>query len=316
MLKYIARRLAMLIVVVIGVTLITFTMMHLAPGDPAELTAIARYGLENLTAENIEYIRVTEGLDAPLYIQYLRWLGRTVRGDLGYSLVTGDPVQEEILLKLPTTFQLALAALCVSLLIAVPAGIISAVRQHSPLDYLTMTGALLGVSMPNFWLGLLLILLFAVTLKWLPVYGYGGLRHMILPAVTLGMGMAAITTRLTRSSLLHVLEQDYIITARSKGLPERKVVFGHALKNSLIPVITIVGLQIGHLLEGTVIVESIFAWPGLGKLLVDSIFARDFSMIQGCVFLFAILFVLVNLLVDILYVYLDPRIRYERENSF
>ncbi len=316
MLKYIARRLAMLIIVVLGVTLVTFTMMHLAPGDLAELTAIARFGLENLTAENVEQIRVAEGLDAPLYIQYLRWLGRIVKGDLGRSLVTGDPVQEEILLRLPTTFQLALAALLVSLLIAIPAGIISAVKQYSLLDYLTMTGALLGVSMPNFWLGLLLILFFAVTLKWFPVFGYGGLRHLVLPAVTLGTGMAAITTRLTRSSMLNVLKQDYIVAARSKGLSEGKIISSHALKNSLIPVITIVGLQIGHLLEGTVIVESIFAWPGLGKLLVDSIFARDFSMIQGCVFLFAILFVLVNLLVDISYVYLDPRIRYEKESSF
>ena len=314
MLKYIIRRLAMLVIVVIGVTLVTFTMIHLAPGDPAELMAIARYGLENLSEEDIERIRVAEGLDAPIFIQYLRWLGHTVTGDLGRSLVTGDPVQEEILLKLPTTFQLALAALVVSLLVAIPAGIISAIKQHSPLDYLTMTGALLGVSMPNFWLGLLLILFFAVKLGWFPVYGYGGLSHMILPAITLGTGMAAITTRMTRSSMLNVLRQDYITAARSKGLSEGQLISSHALKNSFIPVITIVGLQIGHLLEGTVIVESIFAWPGLGKLLVDSIFARDFSMIQGCVLLFAVLFVLVNLLVDISYVYLDPRIRYEKES--
>ena len=314
MLKYIVRRLAMLVIVAIGVTLVTFTMMHLAPGDPAELMAIARYGLENLSEEDIERIRVAEGLDDPIFIQYLRWLGHTATGDLGRSLVTGDPVQEEILLKLPTTFQLALAALVVSLLVAIPAGIISAIKQHSPLDYLTMTGALLGVSMPNFWLGLLLILFFAVKLGWFPVYGYGGLSHMILPAITLGTGMAAITTRMTRSSMLNVLRQDYITAARSKGLSEGQLISSHALKNSFIPVITIVGLQIGHLLEGTVIVESIFAWPGLGKLLVDSIFARDFSMIQGCVLLFAVLFVLVNLLVDISYVYLDPRIRYEKES--
>ena len=314
MLKYIVRRLAMLVIVAIGVTLVTFTMMHLAPGDPAELMAIARYGLENLSEEDIERIRVAEGLDDPIFIQYLRWLGHTATGDLGRSLVTGDPVQEEILLKLPTTFQLALGALVVSLLVAIPAGIISAIKQHSPLDYLTMTGALLGVSMPNFWLGLLLILFFAVKLGWFPVYGYGGLSHMILPAITLGTGMAAITTRMTRSSMLNVLRQDYITAARSKGLSEGQLISSHALKNSFIPVITIVGLQIGHLLEGTVIVESIFAWPGLGKLLVDSIFARDFSMIQGCVLLFAVLFVLVNLLVDISYVYLDPRIRYEKES--
>lgn len=314
MLKYIARRLAMLIIVVFGVTLITFTMMHLAPGDPAELIATARYGLENLTEEDVERIRVAEGLDSPVFIQYLRWLGHTVRGDFGCSLVTGDPVQEEILLKLPATFKLALAALFVSLLIAIPAGIISAVKQYSPVDYLTMTGALLGVSMPNFWLGLLLILLFSVTLGWLPVCGYGGLHHMILPAVTLGTGMAAITTRLTRSSMLDVLRQDYIIAARSKGLGEGNVIYSHALKNAFIPVITMVGLQIGHLLEGTVIVESVFAWPGIGKLLVDSIFARDFSMIQGCVLFFAVLFVIVNLLVDISYIYLDPRIRLEKES--
>ena len=314
MLKYIIRRLAMLVIVVIGVTLVTFTMIHLAPGDPAELMAIARYGLENLSEEDIERIRVAEGLDAPIFIQYLRWLGHTVTGDLGRSLVTADPVQEEILLKLPATFQLALAALVVSLLVAVPAGIISAVKQHSPLDYLTMTGALLGVSMPNFCLGLLLILFFAVKLGWFPVYGYGGLSHMILPAITLGTGMAAITTRLTRSSMLNVLRQDYITAARSKGLSEGQLIFSHALKNSFIPVITIVGLQIGHLLEGTVIVESIFARPGQVQLLVDTIFDRDFSIIQGCALLFAVLFVLINLLVDISYVYLDPQIRYEKES--
>jgi len=314
MFKYIARRLIMLVIVVIGVTLFTFSLMHLAPGDPAELIAAARYGMENLTEEDIERIRVAEGLESPVFIQYLRWLGHTVRGDFGRSLVTGDTVEDEILLKIPATFQLALVALFVSLLIAIPAGIISAVKQYSPLDYLTMTGALLGVSMPNFWLGLLFILLFSVTLGWFPVYGYGGLRHMILPALTLGTGMAAITARLTRSSMLDVLRQDYIIAARSKGLAEKNIIRTHALKNSFIPVVTIVGLQIGSLLEGTVIVESIFAWPGIGKLLVDSIFARDFSMIQGCVLLFAVLFVIVNLLVDISYIYLDPRIRYEKES--
>ncbi len=314
MLKYIARRLALLVVVVIGVTLLTFSLMHLAPGDPAEMIAINRYGLENLTGENIEQIRAAEGLHAPVHIQYLRWLRHTVRGDFGYSLVTGAPVREEILLRLPATLKLAFAALLVSLLIAVPAGIISAVKHHSPWDYATMTGALLGVSMPNFWLGLLLMLLFSVILGWFPVCGYGSLRHTILPAVTLGAGMAAITTRLTRSSMLEVLSQDYIIAARSKGLSEKSIICNHALKNSFIPVLTMIGLQLGHLLEGAVIVESIFAWPGIGKLLVDSIFARDFSVIQGCVLLFAVLFVIVNLLVDISYVYLDPRIRYEKES--
>lgn len=313
MLKYIVKRLAMLIIVTMGVTLITFSMMHWAPGDPAELMAISRYGLESVNEQNIAQIRMEEGLDAPIFVQYWRWLEHIWRGDLGRSIVTGDLVLDEIRLKIPATFELALAALIISLIIALPAGIISAVKQYSPVDYLTMTGALLGVSMPNFWLGLLLILLFSVTLGWLPVFGYGTLKHMVLPALTLGAGMAAITTRLIRSSMLGVLRQDYIITARSKGLPEGSIIYNHALKNSLIPVITVIGLQIGHLLEGAVIVEVIFAWPGIGKLLVDSIFARDFFMIQGCVLLFAVIFVIVNLLVDISYIYLDPRIRHKKE---
>ncbi|WP_347491643.1 nickel ABC transporter permease [Desulfoscipio sp. XC116] len=313
MLKYIVKRLAMLIIVTMGVTLITFSMMHWAPGDPAELMAISRYGLESVNEQNIARIRVEEGLDAPIFVQYWHWLEHTWRGDLGRSIVTGDLVLDEIRLKIPATFELALAALIISLIIALPAGIISAVKQYSPVDYLTMTGALLGVSIPNFWLGLLLILLFSVTLGWLPVFGYGTFKHMVLPAVTLGAGMAAITTRLIRSSMLGVLRQDYIITARSKGLSEGSIIHNHALKNSLIPVITVIGLQIGHLLEGAVIVEVIFAWPGIGKLLVDSIFARDFFMIQGCVLLFAVIFVIVNLLVDISYIYLDPRIRHKKE---
>lgn len=313
MFKYLARRLALLIVVVLGVTLMTFSLMHLAPGDPAEMIAMARYGLDNLTVEDIEQIRVEESLDSPVSVQYLCWLRHTLHGDFGCSLITGDPVMEEILTRAPATFKLALAALLISMLIGIPAGIIAAARQSSIFDYLAMTGALLAASVPNFWLGLLLILLFSLTLGWLPVFGYGGLLCIILPALTLGAGLAAITTRLTRSSMLEVLQQDYITTARSKGLPEARVMYNHALKNAFIPLITVIGLQLGHLLEGTVIVESIFAWPGLGKLLVDSIFARDFSMIQGCVLFFGVVFVLVNLLVDIIYMYLDPRIRFERE---
>lgn len=307
---YITRRLGLLVIVALGVTVMTFALMNAAPGDPAEMVAIARYGLENLTAEDVERIRISEGLDAPLWVQYGHWLGHILKGDFGRSLVTGDPVGQEIWGRAPATMLLALASLAVSLLIALPAGVIAAARQNSRLDYLTMTGALLGASMPNFWLALLLILLFAVRLGWLPVFGYGGLRHLVLPAVTLGTGLAAVTTRLTRSSMLEVLRQDYITTARAKGLGEGKIISRHALKNAFIPIVTVVGLQLGHLLEGTVIVESIFGWPGLGKLLVDSIYACDFALIQACVLLFAGIFVLINLAVDILYVYLDPRIRY------
>ncbi|RJX27400.1 MAG: ABC transporter permease [Dethiobacter sp.] len=314
MLKCIARRLVLMIVVVLGVTMMTFSIMHLAPGDPAEMIAIAKYGMEDLTQEDIERIRKAEGLDAPVYVQYAKWLSHTARGDFGRSLITGEPVLEEIWYRFPATLKLALAAMMVSLFIAVPVGIISALRQYSLIDYLSMTGALIGVCMPNFWLGLLLILLFSVYLGLFPVCGYGGLRHIVLPALTLGTGMAAIVTRLTRSSMLEVLKQDYITTARAKGLSEKKIITDHALKNAFIPVITVIGLQFGHLLEGTVIVETIFAWPGVGKLLVDSIFARDFALIQGCVLIFAVIFVIVNLLVDISYVYLDPKIRYEKEH--
>jgi len=310
MLTYILKRLVLLVIVVVGVTMATFILMNVAPGDPAEMVAIARYGLENLTAVEIENIRISEGLDAPVWIQYLHWLAYTLKGDFGRSLVTGNPVLQEMLVRVPATLLLSFASLAVSLLIALPAGIISAAKQNLAVDYLVRTGAILGASMPNFWLALLLILLFSVTLGWFPVFGYGEFRHIILPAMTLGTGLIAVTTRLTRSSMLEVLQQDYITTARSLGIHERRVIFRHALKNALIPVVTVIGLQLGYLLEGTVIVESIFAWPGLGKLLVDSIYARDYAMIQACVLLFAVFFVLINLLVDILYVYLDPRIRY------
>jgi peptide/nickel transport system permease protein len=256
-------------------------------------------------------VRTEFGLDQPVYIQYFNWLGNVLRGDFGYSFRTDRPVLDEILTRLPATLQLALAGMLVALVIAIPVGIISATRQYSAVDNLSMFGALLGVSMPNFWLGLLLIMFFSVHLGWLPVFGRGGIEHLILPAITLGTGMAAITTRLMRSSMLEVLRQDYIRTARAKGLSEKVVICKHALKNALIPVVTVVGLQFGFLLEGAVIVEVIFAWPGIGRLLVDSIFARDFPVIQGCILFIAVMFVFVNLLVDSSYTYLDPKIRYE-----
>ncbi|MGB2842751.1 MAG: nickel ABC transporter permease [Halobacteriota archaeon] len=312
MLKYILKRLLLVFVVVLGVTVVTFSAMHLAPGDPAEMIAVARYG-EDLTQEEIEWVRATEGLDAPVYIQYLGWLEHVLRLDLGKSLITYEDVLGEILTRIPATLELAISSLILSLLIALPTGIISAIRKNTIVDNACMTGALLGVSMPNFWLGLLLIWLFALSLGLLPSFGYGSIKHLILPTITLGTSMAAITTRLTRSSMLDVLNQDYIVTAKAKGLDERTILLKHALKNAMLPVITFVGLQLGFLLGGAVIVETIFAWPGIGRLLVDSIYARDFALIQGCVLFIAVIFALSNLAVDILYAYLDPRIRYEKK---
>ncbi|AWW27585.1 nickel ABC transporter permease [Acetobacterium sp. KB-1] len=313
MYRYIGKRLCLLLIVIIGVTVLTFTLMHAAPGDMAEMIAISRYGVENLTTAEVEAIRLSEGLDSPVMVQYFHWLTHMISGDFGNSLITGEPVMEEILIRLPATLKLSFAALLVSLVIAIPAGVIAASKQHSLMDHLTMSSALIGTSVPNFWLGLLLILLFSVTLGWFPVFGYGGLRYMVLPALTLGAGLAGITTRLTRSSMLEVLNQDYVTTARSKGLSERRIIFKHALKNAFIPIITVIGIQLGHLLGGTVIVESIFAWPGIGKLLVDSIYARDFATVQACALLFAIIFVLINLIVDILYLFLNPKISYQKE---
>jgi peptide/nickel transport system permease protein len=304
-------------IVILGATMLTFLVMHFAPGDPAEMIATARYGMDGLNSETINRIRAEEGLDAPIHIQYLKWLNRLLHGDLGCSLSTGKSVSAEILSRFPATLRLALASMIVSLVIAVPVGIISATRQYSVIDNISMFGALIGVSMPNFWLGLLLMLVFSLYLGLLPVCGYGdgSIRYVLLPAITLGTGMAAMTTRLIRSSMLESLKQDYITLARAKGLKEGIVVRKHALRNALIPVITIVGLQFGSLLEGAVIVETVFAWPGVGKLLVESIFERDYAMITGCVLFIAIIFVLVNLIVDILYAYLDPRIRYERNGG-
>jgi peptide/nickel transport system permease protein len=297
--------------VVIGVTIVTFSTMHFAPGDPAEIIAVARYG-DDLTQEQIDWVRVTEGFDSPVYIQYLIWIKHVSRLDLGRSLVTSHDILEEITIRLPATFKLAVSSLVISLCIAIPAGIISAVRKNTVIDHLCMSAALLGVSIPNFWLGLLLIWLFSLTLHLFPSYGYGGGEHLVLPAITLGTSMAAITTRLTRSSMLDVLNQEYIVTAKAKGLDEKTILLRHALKNAMLPVITFAGLQLGFLLGGAVIVETIFAWPGIGKLLVDSIYARDFAMVQGCVLFIAVLFAFTNLIVDITYAFLDPRIRYEK----
>jgi peptide/nickel transport system permease protein len=312
MLKYIIKRLILLIPILFLVTLISFSLLFIIPGDPAETILTGPSGGADPKA--VEEFRIKMGLDKPVYIQYFTWLNDILHGNLGYSYRSKQPVLDQILSSFHATLKLAIVSMIISLMISIPIGIISAIKQYSAIDNVSMAGALLGVSMPNFWQGLLLILLFAVTLGWLPVAGYGDhgdLEHIILPAITLGTSSAAITTRLMRSTMLETINQDYIQAARAKGLSERVVIGKHALKNALIPVVTMIGLNFGYLLDGSVVVESIFAWPGIGLLMVESIYMRDYPMIQGCILFVAVIFIFVNLMVDILYTYLDPRIRYE-----
>lgn len=294
------------------VSVVSFSIIYFAPGDPAETLCTGPDG--NANPKSVEEFRIKMGLDKPLHTQYLIWLNNVLHGDLGYSYQSNTPVFDHIKQAFVATFKLSVVSLIISLTISIPLGIISAIKQNSPVDVACMVGASLGVSMPNFWLGLLLMLLFGVYLHWLPVAGYGDggdLEHILLPAITLGTGSAAITARLMRSSMLEALGQDYIQTARAKGVSERIVIGKHALKNALIPVVTMVGLNFGYLLNGSIVVETIFGWPGIGRLTVDSINMRDYMMVQGCIVFVAILFVVINLLVDISYRYIDPRIRYE-----
>ncbi|MCL6449547.1 MAG: ABC transporter permease [Armatimonadetes bacterium] len=311
--RYVTKRLLYLVPVLFGVSIITFGLINLAPGDPAELI-LCSGGVEP-TKEAVETLRAELGLNDPLYVQYGRWLGKAVHLDLGKSFRTGRPVAEEIFSRFPATLELACAAMAFMVCLALPAGILSALYRHAFLDHLSRFGALFGASLPGFWLGLMLIYFFAVKLGVLPVMGRGGLRHLVLPAVTLGFGLAAVYARILRAGMLEVLGQDYIRVARAKGLKEKWVIGRHALKNALLPAVTLLGMSCGHLLGGAVIVETIFAWPGVGKFAVDAIFNRDYPVIQGYAFFMAAVFVLVNLLVDISYVFLDPRIRLEGGNS-
>ncbi len=290
----------------LGVSMVVFVLIRLIPGDPAELLAS-----QWATAEDIALVRRAWGLDRPLPVQYGVFLGNLLRGDLGRSVASSVPVSTEIAARYPATLVLAVASMTVAIGVGGTAGIISARRPYSWLDNGAMVLALVGVSAPAFWAGLMLILLFSVILGWLPASGMGSLRHLILPAVTLGSVAAGVIARQTRSSMLDVLSQDYIRTARSKGVAESAVTYRHALKNALIPVVTIVGLQFGTLLGGSVVVESVFAWPGMGRLLVDAVLVRDYPIVQAAVLLFAATFACINLLVDMLYGLLDPRIRYE-----
>ncbi|MCS7173241.1 MAG: ABC transporter permease [Armatimonadetes bacterium] len=302
---YVLKRLLLAFPVLLGVSVVVFATLRLIPGDPAQIMAG-----QAATQEVVEEIRRSLGLDQPLPVQYLYFLRNILRGDLGRSLFSGAPVVEELGQRFPRTVRLAMASMALAALIGIPAGIVAATRRLSWVDTLVMVLALAGVSMPVFWLGLNLILVFSVRLGWLPAFGHETWRHLVLPSLTLGTASAAVIARMTRSSMLEVLGQDYIRTARAKGLLERAVVYRHALRNALIPVVTILGLQLGTLLSGAVLTETVFAWPGIGRLLVEAVLARDYPVVQGTVLLIATTFVVLNLLVDILYALLDPRIRY------
>ena len=306
MARYLVRRLLLTVPVLLGVATLVFALIHLVPGDPAQ----AMLG-EGASQEEIQRLRTSLGLDRPLLSQYTGFLGGLVRGDLGTSFRYNTPVTQQITSRLGNTAKLALAAMMVAILFAVPLGIIAAVFRGRAPDHAAMTLALAGISMPNFWLGPLLAILFAVYLGWLPVSGTGSLAHLVLPAVTLGAALSAILARMTRASLLEELRELYVLAARARGLSGARAVLRHAFRNSLIPVVTIIGLQFGAVLTGTIITETIFAWPGLGRLLIQAINFRDYPLVQGCILFIAVTYVLMNLLTDLTYGFLDPRIRYE-----
>jgi peptide/nickel transport system permease protein len=348
--RYIIRRLIELPLALVGVTLVVFLLLRLIPGDPA----VAMLG-EHAAQENVERIREQLGLNRPLFLdrealdngdfagfvdtQYLLYLGRLAQGNLGDSIHRRIPIADELKIRFPATIELAMVSMLLAVIVGVPAGIISAARRNSPLDFGTMIGSLIGVSMPIFWLGLMEIMLFAVILQWLPAGGrldpaikletvtnfyiidsiitgntealVDVLRHIVLPAIALATIPLAIIARMTRSSMLEVLQEDYVRTAHAKGLRERVVLFRHALKNAFLPVITVIGLQTGFLLAGAILTETIFSWPGIGKWVYDSILGRDYPVVQSGTLLIALVFVVVNLLVDISYAFLDPRIGYD-----
>ncbi|MFZ5918030.1 MAG: nickel ABC transporter permease [Chloroflexota bacterium] len=310
---FIVRRLIALVPILLFVSLIVFSIMRLIPGDPVDVM----YGTEGISKETQAAIRHKLGLDQPILVQYFRWLRRLLTGDWGVSFINGQPVLDTILLKLPKTYLLATASMILALLISFPLGIIAAVNRNTGIDYGAMVLALLGISVPSFWMGIMLVLVFALKLGWLPSIGYvsfiespwEALKHLVLPSFAMGTALTGTFTRLVRSSLLEILAQDYVRTARAKGLMERVVILRHALKNAIIPVVTVVGMWFGFLLSGSVVIESIFSWPGVGQLLVNSILSRDYPVVQNVVLVVSVTFVLVNLLVDIAYTFFDPRIR-------
>ncbi|MCK5300723.1 MAG: ABC transporter permease [Thermoplasmatales archaeon] len=331
---YIIKRLLQLIPVIIGVTIIAFSLIHLAPGDPAR-TMLGQHA----TQQELNEIREKYGLDEPVYVQYGIWLNGVLHGDFGRSILTKELVVNEIAERFPNTIELAIASMIFAITIGGLAGIISASNQYSITDYTVMGIALFGISMPVFWLGIMLMLIFGVILGWLPIGGridllipfqrvtgfmvfdsiitgnfnalLSVLKHLILPALALGTIPMAIIARVTRSSMLEVLRQDFIRTERAKGLSERVVIYRHAARNAMVPVVTVIGLNFGLLLSGAILTETVFSWPGLGRLVVESVYERDYPLVVGCILIFAIIFVFVNLITDILYTFIDPRIKYE-----
>ena len=306
MLRYLVRRLLLTLPVLLGVATLVFALIHLVPGDPAQ----AMLG-EGASPEEVTRLRESLGLDRPLFEQYRSFLAGLVRGDLGTSFRYNTPVTAEIRDKLPNTALLAVAAMLAAMLFAIPLGILAAVYKGTAVDHAAMTLSLVGISMPNFWLGPLLAILFAVHLGWLPVSGTGSPAHLVLPAITLGAALSAILARMTRASVLEELRELYVLAARARGLSGRRAVLRHAFRNSLIPVVTIIGLQFGAVLTGTIITETIFAWPGIGRLLIQAINFRDYPLIQGCILFISVTYVAMNLLTDLTYGFLDPRIRYD-----
>jgi ABC-type dipeptide/oligopeptide/nickel transport system permease component len=304
MTEYITRRLLLIIPTTLLVVTLTFFIFRMIPGDVARIVAG-----ERATEAEVTLIRAQLGLDRPLLTQYVSYLGELARGDLGRSLVYRRTVLSEIVARLPATLELALAAVLVSGTLGVITGLVSALRRNTLFDHASMVVAVAGICIPNFWLGLLLILLFSVTLGWLPTGGRGGLVFLILPTIALSARLVAIIARMTRAAMLDVMTQDYVRTARAKGLRARSVVTGHAFRNALIPIITIVGLQFGSLLAGSIVVEIVFSWPGLGGLLINAVNTRDYPMVQGITLFYTLAFMLVNLGTDLLYGVVDPRIR-------
>jgi peptide/nickel transport system permease protein len=332
--KYIIKRLLLVIPTIIGVSIIVFLLIHFIPGDPVDVM-LGEKATQEAKAELIQRL----GLDEPLHLQYWHWFTHALKGDFGESIRSYEPVTSEILSRFPATLELTLSAMLLATVFGILFGVIAATNWNKPIDHIVVGFSLFGVSIPVFWLGIMLIFLFAVILQWLPVSGrltmgvnmphitgfyvidslfsgnirvfFDAVRHLLLPAFSLATVPLALIVRVTRSSMLDVLNEDYVRTARSKGLSRRKVVFKHALKNALIPVITVVGLKVGALLGGAILTETVFAWPGIGRLLVKSIYNRDYPMVQGVVFIIAVLFILVNIIVDYLYAYVDPRIRFD-----
>ncbi|MDH7597939.1 MAG: ABC transporter permease [Methanothrix sp.] len=312
MLRVVLNRFITTIPLLIFISLFSFSLTYLAPGDPAELIMESPHG--GYDAKSVEEFRARVGLDQPLHTRYLQWAGKALKGDLGVSYATGQRVIDAIFESFWPTCKLSLFSFMIALMISIPLGILSAVKRGSFIDRIGIIISITGVSIPNFWFAYMLLILFSVKLGWLPVSGYGDggdLSHILLPSITLGISSAAVMSRMLRASMLEVRSQDYITAAISRGLSDRSIILKHSLRNAVIPIVTIAGLNLGYLLNGSVVIETIFNWPGIGRLMVTSIYQRDYPMIQGCILFVAIIFVFINLTVDVLYCYLNPVIRYE-----